>query len=295
MTPVISVVIPVLNMADTIGPCLDALLAQRIPAAEMEIIVVDNGSTDGTQAVVDRYAVTSLSEPLPGAANARNRGIRAARGTLVAFTDADCVPSRGWLSHFVGAAGREGVDVVAGPMAVLDPEHSLLSRYSASVGQYDPARSLSHPLFPYAVTANLCIRRSTLESVGLFNPAFPTFDAAEFFWRLLKRGPLSAVVEPRAVVFYRTRSTVAAFLKQNYGYGRGAGRLLRQASGGTNGAARPGVALRSWRSRMGDAGRIARAAAGPSHVRAASLYGLHLLRESAIAAGFIASTLDGRG
>ncbi len=292
MTPRISVVVPVLDMAGTIGTCVEALLAQTLDPSLREIIVVDNGSTDGTRDVVARYPVTLLREPKPGAPEARNTGIRAASGSFVAFTDADCVPSRRWLEQFARAAARGEHDVIAGPLAVLDPEDSILSRYSAAVGQYDPARSLSHPLFPYACTGNVCIRRSTLESVGLFNPAFPTFDSAELFWRLKGHGRIRATVEPKALVFYRTRSSLGAFVRQNFGYGQGTGRLLRHARS-SDGAGTPRrAALRGWSNRMRDAAKVARTGRATSIRSAVPLYVLHLLREGAIAAGILASALE---
>jgi len=284
----ISVVVPVLNMANSIGPCLDALVAQSLSPDQFEVIVVDNGSTDGTREVVQRYPVRLLHEPAPGACHARNTGIRASTGTFVAFTDADCVSTRGWLRHLARAAAHPEVDVVAGPLAVLAPERSLLSRYSAAVGQYDPARTLAHPTFPYAVTANVCIRRSVLDAVGLFNPAFPTFDAAEFCWRLRQQMPLRATVEARALVFYRTRTTLSAFVRQNYGYGQGTGRLMRRAAP-TRRSAHARLTFRHWRTRVADGGLVARSAAGASHVEAASLLGLHVLRETAIAAGMLSA------
>jgi glycosyltransferase involved in cell wall biosynthesis len=293
--PRVSVVVPVLDMADTIGACLDALIGQSLAPNAREIIVVDNGSSDGTRDVVARYPVTLLEERAPGAASARNRGLAAARGQLIAFTDADCVASRGWLAHLVRSADASAADVVAGPMAVLDPEASLVSRYSAALGQYDPARTLAHPVFPYAGTANICVRRAVFDDIGPFNPAFPTFDAAELFWRLSQRGPLRAFVERRAVVFYRTRATIGAFVRQNYGYGLGAARLWRLA--GRHGDVQPSAraALRTWRRRLADGGQVAQsAAAGTSALRTLPLFALHVLRESAIAAGFVAASLESR-
>jgi glycosyltransferase involved in cell wall biosynthesis len=291
MTPAVSVVVPVLNMAETVGPCVEALLAQTIDPALREIIIVDNGSTDGTRDVVARYPVTLLHEARPGAPNARNAGIKAASGTFVAFTDADCIPSRRWLAHLAQAAGNGEYDIIAGPLAVLDPERSLLSRYAAALGQYDPRRSLSHPVFPYAVTGNVCVRRSTLEAVGLFNPAFRTFDSAEFFWRLRQRGELRATMAPKALVFYRTRSNLPSFVAQNFGYGRGTGRLLYHAR--ATGVGSPHrAALRGWRNRMRDAARIARTVARTSTGAAVPAYALHLLRETSIAAGILASVVE---
>ncbi|MGE3959609.1 MAG: glycosyltransferase [Vicinamibacterales bacterium] len=284
-----SVVIPVLDMADSIGPCLDALLRQSLPADRFEILVVDNGSSDGTPDVVRRYPVRLLHEPVAGACNARNRGIREASGTFIAMTDADCVPSRCWLASLAQASARGDHDIIAGPLAVLDPDASLFSRYSATIGQYNPERTLAHPSFPYAVTGNVCIRRGLFDEVGLLNPSFPTYDGAEFFWRAAQRGPLRATVARRALVFYRTRSSLGAFLRQNFGYGLGTGRLMRHASS-ENRAALSRAAVRLWRSRLADASTFLRALPAS---RSVPLALLHALRETAVTAGVLTAVLGG--
>lgn len=290
--PAISVVVPVLNMAGTIGACLDALVGQSLSSTEREIIIVDNGSRDGTLDIARRYPVTVLEEGTPGAPSARNRGIAAARGAFVAFTDADCVPSRNWLKVITATAESTRADIIAGPMIVIDPHGSLIARYSAAVGQYDPARTLAHPRFPYAATGNLAICRSLIVKAGLFDPAFTTFDAAMLFWRIKKMGQLDARVAPRAVVFYRTRQSVGAFIRQNVGYGLGVGRYCRQISRDGLEPPRGRHLARSWGHRLGAARQLARSD-GPPAARA-GLVGLHVLRELAIAAGTIAGRVERR-
>jgi glycosyltransferase involved in cell wall biosynthesis len=289
-TPRVSVIVPVLDMADVLGPCLAALTAQSLPAGEREIIVVDNGSSDGSPDVARQYPVTVLEERTPGAPAARNRGLASARGALIAFTDADCVPSRGWLAHLVRAADRSGADVIAGSLAVLDPERSAVARYSAALGQYDAARTLSHPMFPYAPTGNVCVRRSVFDSIGPFNPEFRTFDAAELFWRLAQRAPIQWAFEPRALVFYRTRTSVGAFVSQNFGYGRGTGRLWRRTRSTARGSAL--APLRAWPRRLQDGVKVARSAGDGSTYRAVPYLGLHVLREAALTAGFLAAQFE---
>src|SRR3546814_8574240 len=93
--PLISVIIAVWNGRATIGRCLDAVRAQSLPSEELEIIVVDNGSSDGTAEIARSVpGVIVLTEHRPGSYAARNRGLAHARGTYVAFTDADCRPAR---------------------------------------------------------------------------------------------------------------------------------------------------------------------------------------------------------
>ena len=95
--PPVSVVIPAYNAEDMIGLCLEGLAAQSHPQSEFETIVVDDGSTDGTAEVVGRYDVRLIRQENRGPAAARNRGASEARGEILLFTDADCVPDAGWV------------------------------------------------------------------------------------------------------------------------------------------------------------------------------------------------------
>src|SRR5262245_13454924 len=98
-----TVIVAVYNGASTIEACVASLLALHYPRPDHEIIVVDNGSTDGTAAVLASFGdrVRVLTEPTRGASAARNRGIRHARGRVIAFTDADCTVEPGWLAALV--------------------------------------------------------------------------------------------------------------------------------------------------------------------------------------------------
>src|SRR6476620_10370303 len=90
----VSVVVPVLNGAETIGDLLSAVTHQLGAPRDSAVIVVDNGSTDSTPDVVARFPVTYLQESTPGPSAARNRGLSHARGDVVVFVDADTVPTR---------------------------------------------------------------------------------------------------------------------------------------------------------------------------------------------------------
>ena len=87
------------NSVTTIAECVASLLALRYPRRRLEVVVVDNGSTDGTRDVLTAFGndVRVLSEPIRGASAARNRGIRDARSQMIAFTDADCTVEPDWL------------------------------------------------------------------------------------------------------------------------------------------------------------------------------------------------------
>ena len=93
--PRVSIVIPVFNQAQDLGRCLAALERQTYPADRFEAIVVDNGSDEPIGPVTERFSfVRAICEPAPGSYAARNRGIEASRGEVLAFTDADCLTRR---------------------------------------------------------------------------------------------------------------------------------------------------------------------------------------------------------
>jgi glycosyltransferase involved in cell wall biosynthesis len=117
MTVDFSVVVPVRNGEATLVGCLQALRTQTLPDEGYEVIVVDDGSTDASARIAEPLVDLVIPRPGIGAAAARNAGWQAARGRWIAFTDADCVPSCGWLAalataltgergHALGAAGR---------------------------------------------------------------------------------------------------------------------------------------------------------------------------------------------
>ena len=149
-----SVIVPVFNGADTIGECLASLLALDYPPSGFEIVVVDNGSTDGTAAVVAGLGgrVRLLHEPVRGASAARNRGVRAARGRLVAFTDADCAVEPHWLARLVEPSGP--LPTLAGVLAVLGHMYPVWLRFRGGKGVATGAGAFL-PLAPLATVCAL--------------------------------------------------------------------------------------------------------------------------------------------
>jgi glycosyltransferase involved in cell wall biosynthesis len=124
--PLASVIVPVWNDAERLKRCLDHLRRQTLPPENFEVIVIDNGSTDGSRAVAEAAGgVIVLDEPTPGSYHARNKGLRMARGRIIAFTDADCAPSPDWLEKSLARlADAPDVAILAGAIAVFDEESS---------------------------------------------------------------------------------------------------------------------------------------------------------------------------
>ncbi len=169
MLPFVSVIVPVRN-DPRIRRCLRALLGQTYPAERTELIVVDNRSSDETPVVVREHPVTLLVENRtlsPYAA--RNRGIERARGEILAFTDADCVPDKDWLTRAVAALEREGADLVGGRVRFRFSEPPHAAEIFDSLHNLDNDRSIAER--GVAKTGNLCARRRVFEAIGPFPAA----------------------------------------------------------------------------------------------------------------------------
>jgi len=166
----VSVVVPVLNDAGRLRLCLEALALQDYPADRYEIIVVDNGSADDPAGVVAEFPqARALSEPRPAHDRARNTGVRASRGEILAFTDADCIPRPDWLRLGVEALARcVPPGLVAGRIEVTarDSATASLAELHDLVLAFPQERCVrrSH----YGATANIFTRREVFEAVGPF-------------------------------------------------------------------------------------------------------------------------------
>jgi glycosyltransferase involved in cell wall biosynthesis len=225
----ISVVVAARDAASTLGECLKALANQSMAAARYEVlVVVDQRSTDETERIARDAGVRVVTiEPDVGdarfTAGSRNAGIRAAHGEWVAFTDADCVPSRAWLRALLSAA--EGADdgallAVAGLTLGLE-SGSPPARYVDITGGLRAERHLDHPLYPWPPAGNVMYRRAALLAVGGYDQRFASYEQADLHLRLIREVGGSTIVTDRALVFHRHRSGWRAYARQQRSYGTG--------------------------------------------------------------------------
>ncbi len=215
--PQVSVVVPTHNRAGSLRECLEALSSQTCPC--LEVIVVDDGSTDGTADVAESYrgrGVRCVRQGNLGASAARNRGAREARGDVVCFTDDDCVPCKDWLERITGAFSEEGVSVIGGRVVYstgLGPK-TLLERFMEKWDVYNGRGEV------YLTGINSAYRRGVFMELGGFDEGMRALEDSDLHIRFVGSGR-KPVYAPEAVVCHRTRDSVPALMAQFFAYGRG--------------------------------------------------------------------------
>jgi len=225
----LSVVVPVRNGGMLLHAQLAALLAQEV-GVPLEVIVADNGSTDGTQRFVQRLADADSRIRLvdaslrPGAAVARNRGIAACRHPLVAVCDGDDIVSDGWAQ--ATATALVAAPFVAGPL-----EYDRLNPFWASAVRN---RSLEHgfmyvaggPRWPYPFGCNTGMHKEVWERVGGYDEDLTGGgEDNDFSWLVRRELGVEPAWAPDAVVHYRCRQDLPDIYRQARAYGAGAVRL----------------------------------------------------------------------
>lgn len=222
--PSVSVVIPVLNGAGTIGDTLSGLMNQMECPCESEILVVDNGSSDDTSAVVKNFPVTHLYELKRGPSAARNRGLHAARGEVVAYLDADTLPTRRWLTEIVKPFRDPEVLLVAGRLMGYRPETPAEKFYARFYVDREQ-RDAHAETFPFAPSANMAVRRATALAIGGWDEDFRVAQDMELSYRLVSYFKTTIYYQRSALVFLRTRATIDELNRQAFKYGQGRAKL----------------------------------------------------------------------
>lgn len=230
--PTLSVVIPCRNTQDFLGVQLAALARQECPVP-WELLICDNGSTDGTVALAESWAdrlplrIVHAAE-IAGSGPARNAGVEAARGRWIGFCDADDEVADDWLSALCRAL--EAHPFVAGR---FDGErlNSARVRRSRPLDQQDGLQSSPNPVgLPHAGASNLGIHRSVFLEVDGFDPAVRHLQDTDLCWRVQLAGyPL--VFVPDLLVHMRLRSSLRSMYRQGYNYGASYAHLERRYAG----------------------------------------------------------------
>lgn len=226
----VSVIIPVHGDRGGLAKTLECLREQRVDAS-FEVIVVDNGDNESIGAVVASHPRARLvEERTPGSYAARNAGVRAARGSVLAFTDADCLPGPEWLSEGRRSLeSREGA-FVGGRVKLVSPRPGRPNLAELWQIGGDLRQDVYVRERGWAVTANLMVRTADFRRVGPFNAGLRSGGDREWGERATSAG-LTAVYAEEAVVVHHTRTSLREVQRKIRRVTRGA--VTRQALDGT--------------------------------------------------------------
>jgi len=221
--PTISIIIPVYNEESIITSCLDALKQLNYPKDMLEIIVIDNNSKDKSADIVRSYPkVQYIFEERKGRSAARNKGVKAAKGEMLAFIDADCMVSPDWLNDILKGFKSKSTGCCGGKTLSYYPENIIEHYFDWSFKSHaSKMLNFSEKYFigPIFATSNLMCRKEIFESVGYFDENMAAGEDTDMVWRINLKGYQLNYV-PDAIVYHKRRNKLAelpeAFIQYIY-------------------------------------------------------------------------------
>lgn len=215
--PRISVVVCSYNGARTIRECFEGLLKLDYP--DFEVIVVNDGSTDETAAIAQGYGFRVISTENRGLGSARNAGLKAATGEIVAYIDDDAYPDPHWLTYLAASFLNSNHAGIGGPN-LSPPGDGVIADCVANAPGNPVHVLLSDREAEHIAGCNMAFRKSTLEAIGGFDPQFRVAgDDVDICWSLQQRG-FTLGFSPAAQVWHHRRNSVLAFWRQQKNYGK---------------------------------------------------------------------------
>lgn len=215
--PFVSIIIPVFNHAEQLKTCLKALANQTYPKHFYELVVVDNGSDkdeDIARIVTQFSQVIATYESTPGSYAARNKGIFLAKGEVIAFTDADCIPSANWIENGVqNLLQTPNCGLVIGKIEIFfkNPNQITPVELYESITAF-PQKELLEK-YKGGATANVFTFRSVIEQVGLFNARMKSNGDLEWGQRVYAAGYKQIYADDTCVA-HPARSSFAELYKR---------------------------------------------------------------------------------
>jgi len=196
---------------------VESLLELNYPKENLELILVNNASTDRTVEILSEFSrkFEVLYEKKRGPASSRNKGILAATNEIIAFTDSDCVVDKDWLQHMVCPLEDDHTGIVGGKILSKRPCNGV-EEFGEQIHNHNDAINTFRP--PYVISMNWASRLSVLEEVGLFDENFIRCEDIDLSYRVFQSG-YKFVYRPEAIVYHRNEHTVLGLLKEGYLHG----------------------------------------------------------------------------
>jgi lipopolysaccharide/colanic/teichoic acid biosynthesis glycosyltransferase/GT2 family glycosyltransferase len=215
---VATVIIPAYNAAPTIAPCLQALREQTVPWESLEVIVVDDGSTDETAAVAEEAGARVVRMVHAGPAAARNAGAGAAHSSLLLFTDADCAPGPRWVESLLQALADAGTAGAKGTYRT--EQRGLVPRFVQQEYEDRYARLERQETIDFVDTYAAAYRRDVFLANEGFDPVFPvpSVEDQELSFRLARKGYCLRFA-PAAWVWHQHDADLAEYVRRKFGIG----------------------------------------------------------------------------
>jgi lipopolysaccharide/colanic/teichoic acid biosynthesis glycosyltransferase/glycosyltransferase involved in cell wall biosynthesis len=212
----ISVIIPAKDAAETLETCLVAVFAQEGISSDFEVILVDDGSGDATADIAKPFDLCLIRQEHAGPGAARNAGVAASKGDILAFTDADCAPSPDWLARLTEPFSDPQVMGVKG--VYRTHQTGLMPRFVQQEYEFKYQRLAKQTTIDFIDTYSAAYRRQIFLDNGGFDPALPAGQDAELSFRLARKG-YKLIFVPQAFVYHRHGADIWTYMRRKFRYG----------------------------------------------------------------------------
>jgi len=215
--PFVSVVVPTYNRKEMLRECLESLFIQNYPKNKYEIIVVNDGSTDGTEEILKEYERKApckfkwFTQKNKGPASGRNLGIKNATGEIVCFVDDDCIADKNWIKNLIMEFVDERVGGVGGEIVAYKPRN-IVEKYYTGFDQKARAKE-------YLLTGNAAYRKDILKLVGGFDENLRGLEDVDLGIRIRAKGYLLKYA-PNAIVYHRHYDSLIRLMRRHYCLGK---------------------------------------------------------------------------
>jgi glycosyltransferase involved in cell wall biosynthesis len=223
--PRVSIIIPTYNEKNRITGCIESLLKQTYPQDKIEIIVVDDGSSDGTSPFIRKNfsKVKLITKKNSGAYDSRNKGADISQGDIIAFTDADCVATKDWIKNIEKVMREKGIKVVGGKITHDNNSYIYKATAISDFGEYLDNREKNVTSVP---GGNLAIKREVFNSFR-FDPKLRSSGDRLFSWRLIEAG-YKLLYHPSIEIIHRPPLKWSKFIERKYRYGKSFVQIRKQ-------------------------------------------------------------------